>query len=295
MRTGAWLTLSICLIGDPSSAQPAKPDQATIDYLHRLRNPDGGYAPAAGRPGTPIRSSLRATTAALRALKYLGGQPHGLEETKRFVEKCVDPATGGFGDFPGEPPTVATTAVGTMAAAEQGLPPDRYRNGAVKYLTEHTKSLEDIRITAAAFESLAMRPPTADDWLRQIAATRNPEGAFGTGPGEARATGGTAVMILRLRGTLDHRDAILKSMRAGQRGDGGFGSSERDGSDQESTYRVIRAFAMLKERPNEPDKLRAFIAKCRSADGGYGAMPGQPPTAAATYYAGIITHWLDAR
>ena len=51
---------------------------------------------------------------------------------------------------------------------------------------------------------------------------------------------------------------------------------------------------MLKEKPAEPDKLRAFIAKCRNADGGYAVAPGQPSTAGGTYFAGIILHWLDS-
>jgi len=58
---------------------------------------------------------------------------------------------------------------------------------------------------------------------------------------------------------------------------------------------VMRAFAMLKEKPVNPAKVRAFIASCRSAPGGYGVMPGQLPTAAGTYYAAIVLHWLDLR
>jgi hypothetical protein len=99
-------------------------------------------------------------------------------------------------------------------------------------------------------------------------------------------------LILRLGGTIENREAILRALRTGQRTDGGFGSSDRDDSDLESTYRVMRAFVMLKERPADPEKLRAFVAKCRTAAGGYGPMPGQPPTAGATYYAAIVGHWL---
>jgi hypothetical protein len=299
MRTCSALLLSIWLVGGPAAAQPANPqDRDTVGFVQALRNPDGGYAPAPDRPGTPVRSSLRATTAAIRSLKYLGGELKDATGTKEFIERCFDKTTGGFGDYPGEPPSVGTTAVAAMAIVDLKVPVEPFRESVVKYLDERTKTIEDMRIAAAAFEALHIRPPKADDWLKQIAADRNPEGTFGTGHGVARATGGAAVLILRLGGTIDRREAVLTALRAGQRTDGGFGSSDRDGSDLESTYRVMRAFVMLKERPADPEKLRTFAAKCRAATGGYGPMPGQSPTAGATYYASIVSHWLvstDAR
>jgi prenyltransferase beta subunit len=294
MRSSGVFIASVWLLASPLAAQPAKPqDQDTINFISALRNPDGGYAPAPALPGKQVRSSLRATAAAIRALKYLGGELMAPAATAKFVESCYDKASGGFGDFPGEAPNVGTTAVGIMTIVELNLPPEPFRNAVVRYLDEHTKTDEEMRIAAAAFEALQLRPPRADAWLRQIAATRNADGTFGTGRGLARATGGTAVMILRLGGKIENRDAVVQAMRAGQRPDGGFGSADRDGSDLESTYRVVRAFAMLKEKPAEAAQLQTFVAKCRAKAGGYGVMPGQPPTAAATYYAAIVSHWLD--
>jgi hypothetical protein len=294
-RTGGVFIVSVWLIAAPLSAQPAKPpDRETIDFIKGLRNSDGGYAPAPDRPGTPVRSSLRATTAAIRALKYLiGGEPPDSVATARFVEKCFDKATGGFGDYPGEGASVNATAVGAMTLVDMKMPTESYRDSIVRYLDANTKSVEDMRITAAAFEALQVRPSKADDWLKQIAATRNADGTFGMDRGIARATGGTAVMILRLGGTIENREAVLKAMRSGQRPDGGFGSTDRDGSDLESTYRVMRAFVMLKAQPADPAKLRSYVTRCRSAAGGYGTMPGQPPTAAGSYYAITVSHWLD--
>jgi Prenyltransferase and squalene oxidase repeat len=280
------------LVALPSAAQTTKPDEASIRFLNGLRAEDGGYSPA---PARPRKSSLRATTSALRAIRYLGGQPEDVVATTKFVERCYDRSTGGFGDAPGEPPTLFSTAVGAMAAAELNVPANLWRDGAVKFLSERSKSLEEIRVAAAAFETLQTRAPRADEWLKQIAAARNPDGTFGSGTGTARATGGTAAMILRLGGTLEHRDAVLKAMQAGQRADGGFGTAERPESDLESSYRIVRAFHMMKERPADVAKLRAFVASCRAATGGYGERPGQPPTAAGTYFAAIILHWLDAR
>ncbi len=295
MRTRATLLVSIFLIGATATAQPAKtPDSDTIRFVRALRNPDGGYSPAPDQPGTPVRSSLRSTAAAIRALKYLGNSERtDAAETVRFIEKCFDKATDGFADFPGETPIVATTAIGAMAVMDLKMPPTPYRDNVTKYLNEHVKTLEDMRIAAAAFEALKVRPPKADDWLKQIAAARNADGTFGADRGIARATGGTAVTILRLGGTLENRDALLHAMEAGQRPDGGYGSSDREGSDLDSTYRVMRAFVMLKAHPAHLGQLRTFIARCRSTTGGYGVMPGQSPTASGTYYAAIISHWLD--
>jgi hypothetical protein len=292
MRTRSFALVVVCLVASPLVADAPRRDEASIRFLNGIRAEDGGYAPA---PARPRRSSLRATTSALRAIKYLGGQPEDLVATAKFVEQCYDAKTGGFADYPGEAPSVFSTAVGTMAAAELNLPPNLYRDGAVNFLSERSKNLEEIRVTAATFETLKLRPPRADDWLKQIATARNPDGTFGTGTGIARATGGTAAMILRLGGTLEKRDAVLAAMRNGQRADGGFGTAERTESDLESSYRVVRAFHMMKELPADPAKLKAFIARCRSATGGYGERAGEPPTAAGTYFAAITLHWLDER
>ena len=43
------------------------------------------------------------------------------------------------------------------------------------------------------------------------------------------------------------------------------------------------------------ERCRAFIARCRNDDGGYGVAPGQASQVSATYYAAIILHWLDEK
>jgi hypothetical protein len=55
----------------------------------------------------------------------------------------------------------------------------------------------------------------------------------------------------------------------------------------------MRTFMMLKASPERPDRLHEFIASCRNADGGYGTAPGQPSTASGTYYATVISYWLE--
>jgi hypothetical protein len=85
---------------------------------------------------------------------------------------------------------------------------------------------------------------------------------------------------------------VLKILRDGQRDDGGFGGWQPGGSDLEACYRVVRVIAYLGARPLHPEKLRAFIAKCRNPDGGYGERPNKPSSLHGTYYATIVRHWL---
>ena len=71
-----------------------------------------------------------------------------------------------------------------------------------------------------------------------------------------------------------------------------IGKAGAKGSDLETTYRVMRAFHLLKEKPKDVAKLKEFISKCRNADGGYGVAPGQPSTVSGTYYAAVVGKWL---
>jgi prenyltransferase beta subunit len=225
-------------------------------------------------------------------LEYFGGEAKDPEAAKRFVARCFDKPSGGFADTPGDKPDVTSTAVGLMALVELKVPLDDYRDAAVKYLGEHAKGFEDIRIAAAGLEAAGKRPPQAKEWLKQIAAMRNDDGLFGKDNGVARETGGAVVGLLRLGGDVDDRAVVLRALKAGQRADAGYGKPGALDSDLETTYRVMRAFAMLKGQPNDVKGLRAFIAQCRNADGGYGIVPSQPSTAGSTYYAAIILYWL---
>ena len=78
---------------------------------------------------------------------------------------------------------------------------------------------------------------------------RNPDGTFGKGAEQAYATGGAAAAILRMGMKLDQRDAVIAAIKAGQRREGGW--SKDDGPpDLGSTYRVMRALYMLREKPD---------------------------------------------
>lgn len=260
-------------------------------YVIRMQRPDGGFAGAAGED----RSSLRATSAAVRALKYLGGMTPNLEKCRDFVKSCHDKTTGGFADQPGGPPALFTTAVGLMALVELKIPSTPYEAGAIKYLGENAKSFEDIRIAVAGLEAIGKKAPQGEAWLKQIVEMRNPDGTFGKGDGAARDTGSAAVAVLRLGGKVEDREAVLKVLTAGQRPGGGYGKAGVEAGDLETSYRVMRAYHMLKVQPLEARKLREFVGKCRNADGGYGLSPGQKSSVGTTYFASILLHWLDEK
>jgi prenyltransferase beta subunit len=287
------LFAGLCLFVAVLPLRGQTPDQkkATVEYLQKLQQKDGGFVPAAGQ----TKASLRATSSALRALKHFGGEPKEEAACADFVKSCIDKDSGGFADAPGGKPDVALTAVGVMAAVEVKLPPDLYEAGALKYLGENAKSFDDIRIAAAGVEALGKKPPQADAWLEQVLKMRNDDGTWGKGDGQARDTGGAVVVVLRLGGKVEKPEAVLKALKDGQRADGGFGKADTDKSDLESTYRIMRAFHMLKAPPADVGRLRDLIAGCRNDDGGYGVGKGQPSTVSGTYYAGTILHWLDEK
>src|SRR5438128_12119770 len=87
-------------------AQTAEEKQATIRFLQDLQTGSGGFLAGPENPKIkrPTVLSLRATNAALRALKYFGGQPRDLKAAGRFVESCFDKSTGAFGNRPGARP-----------------------------------------------------------------------------------------------------------------------------------------------------------------------------------------------
>jgi prenyltransferase beta subunit len=297
MKRLAFAVLWLVVCAPCLCAQSAEDRKATVAWLQALQADDGGFLPAAVNPaGNKLsKSSLRSTTAAVRALKYYRGAPRDLKAAADFVQKCFDKDGGGFGERPGAKPDVTTTAIGAMALVAAKLPTEPYAGAVVKYLGDNAKGFEDIRIAAAGMEALGQKGPQADAWLKEIAKLRHEDGTYGRGDGTGRDTGGAAVTVLRLGGEVAHRDHVVNAIKAGQRDDGGWGKAGEKASDLESSYRVMRCFHVLKERPADVDKLRVFIGRCRNKDGGYGTAPGQQSSVGGTYFAASILHWLDER
>jgi hypothetical protein len=280
-----------CLVIATPCARCQSPEEklAAVSYLRKMQGEDGGFRLVPGE-----KTSLRATSSALRALRYFGGSPTNPMACIDYVKSCWDDKEGGFGEHDNCPARVYATAVGLMALVELKVPTAPYADAAVKYLGANATQFEDIRIAAAGLEAIHRRPKEADAWIKTIEKMRNPDGTFGKGDGQARDTGGVTACLLRLGVKVDDPAAVVKVLDAGQRKDGGFGKGGA-ASDLESTYRVVRCYVMLKARPAEVEKCLGFIARCRNADGGYGVAPGQPSTVAGTYFAGILLHWLHEK
>jgi prenyltransferase beta subunit len=278
----------VCLAGARGQTAAIQANISTINYVQSLQAREGGFLPAKDSP----KATLRATSAGVRAIKYLGGKvPHQAAHAK-FVKSCYDPASGGFGDTPGGKPDVFSTAVGIMAVAALDMPVNDYRKGVLEYLGKNVKGFDDIRIAVAGFEAINATSSHQDEWLELVIRKRNPDGDWGKGPATARDTGSAVVAVLRMKGPVVKRENVLQVLKGGQMRDGGWAKAGAAGSDLETTYRVMRAFMMFKERPSDVEGVRSFIAKCRNSDHGYGVAPNEPSSVGAVYYAAIITHWL---
>jgi hypothetical protein len=284
--------IACSLLTGSALAQDAATKQ-TIEYVRKLQTSTGGFLSQEPKPNIRLAPTLRSTSSALRALGYLGGEVPDKAACIKFVESCHDAESGGFSDMPKGKPDVFTTAVGIMAVTELKLPVDKYAPGAVKFLSENAKGFEDIRIAAAGLERLKAKSPKNDEWLKEVLQLENERGTYGKGPGQARATGGSIVTVLRLGGKVSDTPNVLKALKEGQRQNGGYGKDDDPiASDLETTYRVMRCFVMLKAKPASVEGIRSFVAKCRNADGGYALAPGQTSSVGGTYFAAIITHWL---
>ncbi len=250
-----------------------------------FQNPDGGFGAKAGD-----KSSLGSTSSAIRALKNARGSIPDVPACIKYVLSCRDAESGGFAPTPGGKPNVRSTAVGLMAATELQVADDSTSEGAIGYFTRNVQRFEDIRIAVAGLEAVKKTSPDFKAWTARVEADRNPDGTWGKGSGRARDTGCAVVALLRMSVKLDKKDAILAALRAGQQPDGGWGKGEGD-SDLESTYRIMRAFFMLQEKP-DLEKLRGFIARCRQSDGGYAVKPGDVADIGGTYFATTVLRWV---
>lgn len=268
---------------------------AAIKFVQLLQDGKGGFASGP----KDLNPTLKATSAAIRAIKYTTGKASipNVKLHTEYVLSCYDAKTGGFADTPGGKPDLYTTAVGIMAAVELEIPKDKYAK-CMDYLKENAKSFEDVRIGAAAVEAWGVKdcPFDLGPWLDIAAKQLGDGGTAGKDDGVPRETASVIAMQLRLgvpEKKLKNSNKLDDVLQAGQWKDGGYGRGGAKGSDLESTYRVMRAYVLLKERPKNRDGMRAFIDKCRNVDGGFGVKPGDASTVAGTYFAMIISKWLD--
>jgi hypothetical protein len=307
------LMLTLLAAFVPAVALAQAPDAAarkkeTLKWVLELQEPNGGFYMVPKEPGNDAKPGLRATSAAVRTIKYLGAEIPNKDKHAAFVLTCFDPKTGGFAE-PGGKSDVAITSIGVMAAAELGIPKEKYAK-AMDYLKENAKTFEDVRIGAAAVEAWGVKecPFKLDEWEKlgnsfmqnslDLNAKDKRSSHEKNQDGFAREYGSWIAFAMRL-GLIDIKtdDTILSLLRAyiifGQRKDGGWSKREEKTSDIESTYRVMRALTLLNEKPKDMPSLKRFVESHRNKDGGYATKPGDKSSAGGTYYAVIILKWLD--
>ncbi len=293
------LTFAFLIAVVPSVAfAQSDAQKETIKWVLAQEAPAGGFYPAPLPPdaeGQP-QPGLRATSAAVRSLKYLGAEIPNKDKHTAFVLKCFDPKTGGFAE-PGGKPDVAMTSVGVMAAAELNIPHDKYAK-AMDYLKENAKTFEDVRIGAAAVEAWGVKDCPFDliAWHEIVVKDVNLK-LPRINDGGARVIGSVTAFSLRLglqKGTDSKPTAIAQLLDRGQLPDGGWNREGEKDSDIETTYRVMRAYMLLNVKPKDTVAVRKFIVLHRNKDGGYGTKPGDKSNMGGVYYATIITKWLDA-
>ncbi len=278
---GAGLAVLVSWTAAP--AQSPKDLAQTAQYVGAFQNPDGGFSAGVGG-----KSSLGATSSAIRCLKYTGGSIADVLKCIAFVESCYDKESGGFSQNPGGKTDVATTASGLMAIAELRLDPKAYLKS-VEFLSANAKSFEEVRIAVAGLEAIKASSPDFPRWTEQVNMGRNADGTWGEGPTKAKDTGGKAAALLRMGVKPDHQEAILSALRDAQRGDGGW-SADGVKSDLATSYRIMRCIYMLKGRP-DLERLRGWIAKHRQSDGGYSSSIGGAADSGGTYFCSIMLYW----
>jgi hypothetical protein len=308
------LSFALFVAFTPSIALAQAPDAATrkketLKWVIALEDPTGGFYAAPKEPGSDVKPqpSLRATSSAVRAIKYLSGEVPNKDKHAAFVLSCFDPKTGGFAELGGKP-DVAITSIGVMAAAELGIPKEKYAK-AMDYLKENAKTFEDVRIGAAAVEAWGVKdcPFKLAEWVKiadKQAFPINPMPTFSPESlldGEARELGSFVAFNVRLGFGPSINLGVGPSgfeflgrlLGQGQREDGGWGKRGEKSSDIETTYRVMRALMLMKEKPKNVPALRKFVESHRNKDSGYATKPGDKSSVGGAYYAVIVTKWLD--
>lgn len=284
MRRLLVVGLSLLVLVVPARGQTPEEMGKTAALIESWQNPDGGFGGSKGG-----KSSLGATSSAIRMLKNVGGSIPDIAGCRAYVTSCFDPKSGGFAPEPGGTPAVGITASGLMAVGELGTATAAIVDGAIGYFHENAKSFEDVRIAVAGLEAVKKSSPDFPRWTDLVLSDRNPDGTWGQGGEQARATGSRVAALLRMGVPVEKKDAAVAALKGGQRPDGGW---SRDGttSDLETTYRVMRSLFMLNEKP-DLDSVRSYLMKHRQEDGAYASKPGGSD-GGGTYYVTTVNRWV---
>lgn len=303
VNVNVWKCMWIAAVALSVCRAQAQEDRAkTIEYLHSLQGPGGGYRSSVNDQNDREVERLRATFAALSALRCVDGEKRNLELTKRFLKACQDLNSGGYSDVPGGRPSVVLTGLGILAIEEIKLPNmqldrtvelSRMQEEALQYLQSgKVKTFDEVCLAAKAIDGRqqTLQPTIRKDWQSVIAQATLESANRGRRQVHMAVSAAT---LLRIRAPIHSREEIVKSIKASQCLDGGFAYDQGTRSDLELTYQIMDALHVLGQLPFKRTQMRRFVTEHRNQDGGYGLAPKSQSTAVATFYASQILEWLE--
>ncbi len=281
----AILSMAILMFAWPSWAGPMSPEErkATLTFLGSLQNADGGFrsSPKSGP------SELGATSNAIRAIQYLGGEVNNKGAVEKFIQQFAH-ESGGYAEKVGGAPDIRSTwSAASALGVIRGSAPENGKK-IVEFFSNNAKSLyPDIYFAAGALDYMKMTSPKAAEWVNAFEATRQPDGSYGEGVDD---TAHAVVTVSRLGGTLKDRAAAGKVLKAAQRQGDGFAAAKGKAADFAATYTVMRALGILKDKP-DLEAIYRFVASRRNADGGYALDAGKPSQITPTYRASAVLYF----
>ncbi len=276
-HTAAALEAISLLGGTPSDPTGAK------NFLLSLETPEGGF-----RLSTISSSaSLKGTFFSLKGLELLGATPSNVTKTLEWLLNWT-PNQGGFGGFPGDDASLRETFDAVYALSLSGRPiPHRqeilnfvssYRNPDGGYGL--TGSNVESTFRAVTIYSLLGEPfPNASQTIAFLQSLQQTDGGFikrpGASPSYVISTYRAVAALNLLNATPSNVLGAIAFLQSNQNSDGGFGGFNndpvrgRDTSDVSSTYRAVRALALLNATPTDINGAISFLQGSQNPDGGF--------------------------
>jgi energy-coupling factor transport system substrate-specific component len=270
----ALVALAIAL---PAATADAKPPAASVRYLERAQNADGGFGPAPGAGSTQMHTGWTAL-----GLAAAGRNPLDVERGGKSV---IDYMRANAGRLRGDLGERSRTILALRSA---GVPPTRL--GGRDLLGELVREQQPDGsfqgfVNTTAFAVLALRAagrPASDRAVRAgarfIASQANPDGGFNFGgkggPSGADDTG-AALQALAAAGRRDSK-VVRRAARwlaGSQNPDGGF-SLQRGASNAQSTAWAVQGLIAAGRDPARVRRggARSPLAYLRSLVGSDGAI-----------------------
>lgn len=250
-----------------------------LSFLDGLHRPCGGYAERA----EDAVAGLSSTVSVIMALTLLGGS-YDKAAVAAFLERCRDPASGGFAE-PGGQPTATPTALAVIALAMAKALDPSVLDPALAFLKTHATTLSEQFMLIAVYDEcrLSDAPPPEIVARFQEQVARPDTSAVDV------AMAASAVIRAGQGASLPACAELGTRVLAGRNDRGWWGG---DGASYLFSTYVVMRFAALRGMP-VGSSIPELLGQCAAARG-YAHVPGTPPSANATYLAVSIATWLEA-